>query len=178
MDPDVQLIDADEALLSFGETEKAARKAYFAAIRLGCRELGRELQQGAESPGIWFRGDRELAPDDAGPYIDVIGRSTGPERRPLSAAEFIGKGARHLEVDVVDLASRTRRRHVVEARRLLLTLGRERWGQKAKDLGAALGKKADTISYLAREGIRQRLEEEGFARRYEALDEAMIDDAR
>jgi REP-associated tyrosine transposase len=172
------VIDADEALLSFGETEKAARRAYLTAIRHGCRELGRELQQEAEAPGIWFRGDRDLAPDDAGPYIDVLGRSTGPERMPLSAAEFINKGARHLEIDVADLASRTRRRHVVEARRLLLTLGRERWGQKAKDLGAALGKKADTISYLAREGIRQRLEEEGFARRYEALDEALIDDAR
>jgi len=60
---------------------------------------------------------------------------------------------------------------------LLLTLGRDRWGQKATDLGAALGKKADTISYLAREGIRQRLEVEDFARRYEALDQAMIDDA-
>jgi hypothetical protein len=61
---------------------------------------------------------------------------------------------------------------------LLLTLGRERWNQKAKDLGAALGKKADTISYLAREGIRQRLENDDFAKRYEALDEAMIDDVQ
>ena len=65
---------------------------------------------------------------------------------------------------------------MVEARRLLLTLGRERWGQKATDLGAVLGKKADAISYLAREGIRQRLEDEVVAGRYEALDEAMIGD--
>ena len=171
------VIDVEDALLNFGETEKAARNPYLAAVRLGCRKLGRELQQGTEEPGIWFRTDRDLAPDDTGPYIDVLGRSTGPERRPLPADEFIGKGARHLEIDVADLASRTRRRQVVEARRLLLTLGRERWGQKAKDLGAALGKKADTISYLAREGIRQRLEDDDFARRYEALDEAMIDDA-
>jgi REP element-mobilizing transposase RayT len=170
------LIDADEALLSFGKTEKAARKAYLAAVRLGCRELGRELQQGAEAPGIWQGADHDLAPDDAGAYIDVLGRSTGPERTLLSAEEFIGKGARHLEIDISALASRTRRRHVVEARRLLITLGRERWGQKAKDLGEALGKKADTISYISREGIRQRLEDGDFARRYETLDEAMIDD--
>jgi len=57
---------------------------------------------------------------------------------------------------------------------LLLTLARERWGPKANELGAVLGKKADTISYLAREGIRHRFKDEGFARRYEALDEAMI----
>jgi len=168
------LIDVDESLLSFGENEKAARKAYLAAIRLGCRQLGRGLQQGAEAPGIWFRADRDLEPDDAGPYIDVLGRSTGPERKPLSAEDFIDRGARHLEIDVADLASRTRRRHVVEARRLLLTLGRERWGQKANRLAVVPGKKADTISYLAREGIRHRLIDEDFARRYEALDEAMI----
>ena len=172
------LIDADEALLSFGETEKVARKAYFAAIRLGCRELGREDHQEVEVPGIWFKEDRELATDNTGPYIDFLGRSTGPERTHLSADEFIGSGAQHLGIDVAELASRTRRRHVVEARRLLITLGRERWGQKAKDLGEALGKKADTISYLSREGIRQRLEDGDFARRYETLDEAMIDDAR
>ena len=85
----------------------------------------------------------------------------------------IAKGARILEIGVADLASRSRQRDVVEARRLILALGRERWGQRAKDLGTALGKKADTISYLAREGIRQRLEDEGFSGRYEALDEEL-----
>lgn len=172
------VIDTDETLLSFGETEKVARSGYLAAIRFGCRELGREVGQGGEARGIWVRAERDLEHDDAGPYIDVLGRSTGPERRPLPADEFIAEGARHLEIDVANLASRTRQRHVVEARRLLLALGRERWGQRANELGRALGKKADTISYLAREGIRQRLEDEVFAKRYEDLDEAMIDGSR
>jgi len=170
------LVDTDESLLSFGETEKVARKAYLAAIRLGCRELGRDLQSGSEAPGIWIRADRDLAPDDTGPYVDVLGTSTGPERRGLSADKFISEGARRLGIGVADLASRGRRREVVEARRLLLALGRERWGQKATDLGAILDKNADMIGYLAREGIRQRLEDEVFAERYEALDETMISD--
>jgi hypothetical protein len=168
-------VDVDETLLSFGENERVARKAYHSAIRFGCRELGREVQPESDAPGIWFRADRDLAPDDTGPYVDVLGRSTGPERRGLSADEFITEGARRLGIDVEDLASRGRRREVVEARRLLLALGRERWGQKATDLGAVLGKKADTISYLAREGIKQRLENNDFASRYNALDEVMID---
>jgi len=172
------LVDMDETLLSFGETEKPARKSYLAAIRLGCQELGRENEQGDESARIWARADRDLEHDDAGPYIDVVGRSTGPERGDLTADDFVAEGARHLEVDVADLTSRTRQRHVVEARRLLLALGRERWGQKANELGRALGKKADTISYLAREGIRQRLEDEAFARRYDALDKAMVGEPR
>lgn len=172
------LIDGDESLLSFGETERMARKAYLSAIQFGCRELGRDVQPESDGPGIWVQADRDLAPDDTGPYVDVLGRSTGPERRGLSADEFISEGAWRLGIDVEDLASRGRRRELVEARRLLLALGRERWGQKATDLGAVLGKKADTISYLAREGINQRLEDEGFAERYETLDEAMIGDSR
>ena len=69
------LIDADESLLSFGETAKVAQKAYPAAIRLGCRELGRDVQPESEGLGIWLRADRDLAPDDTGPYVDVLGRS-------------------------------------------------------------------------------------------------------
>lgn len=46
---------------------------------------------------------------------------------------------------------------------------------RGTEMGAVLGKKADTISSLAREGIRQRLENSDFANRYTALDEAMID---
>jgi hypothetical protein len=57
---------------------------------------------------------------------------------------------------------------------LLLALDRERRAIKANELGAALGKKAEIVSYLAREGIRQRLEDRQFAKRYEGLDEAMI----
>ena len=127
-----------------------------------------------EAAGIWLRADRDLEPDGTGPYIDMLGGSIGPERSELPAEVFVAKGARHLEIRVADLASRSRQRDIFEARRLILALGRERWGQKAKDLGTALGKKADTISYLAREGIRQRLEDEGFSGRYEALDEELI----
>mgnify|MGYP001820190576 FL=1 len=169
------LIDMDETLLCFGETEKAARKAYLAAVRFGCRELGGEAHQRTDSMKIWLQADRKLEPDDEGPYVDALGRSTGPERPDLSTVEFMSRGARILGVEVEDLASRTRRRDVVESRRLLRGLGRERWTQRANQLGAVLEKKADTISYLAREGIRQRLEDEGLSRRYEALDQALID---
>ncbi len=167
-------VDADESLLSFGQTERVARKAYLSAIQFGYRELGRDVQPGSDAPGIWAQADRDLAPDDTGPYVGVLGRSTGLEWRGLSADELISEGAQRLGIDLEDLASRGRRREVVESRRLLLALGRERWGQKATDLGTVLGKKADTISYLACEGIRQRLEDEVFAGRYEALGEAMI----
>jgi hypothetical protein len=63
---------------------------------------------------------------------------------------------------------------VVEARRLIITLGRERRAQSTKDLASALHKSADTVTYIQREGVRQRLEDEEFSRRYESLDEELV----
>jgi len=63
---------------------------------------------------------------------------------------------------------------VVEDRHLIVTLGRERWGQCTKELASVLKKSADTVSYLTREGIKHRLEDQAFARRYEWLDAEMI----
>lgn len=104
----------------------------------------------------------------------MLGRSTGPERDDLSAEKFIERSAAILHIDVADLASRSRQHHVVEARRLIITLGRERWAQSTKDLASALHKSADTVTYIQREGVRQRLEDEEFLRRYENLDEELV----
>ncbi len=169
------VIDVDDCLLSFGQTQGEARTAYLSAIRLGCRELGKETEGEARSLRTWFQPDRDLAPDDTGPYIDVLGRSTGPERRELSAEEFIERSASLLHIDLADLVSRSRKHNVVEARRLVVTLGRERWGQSTKGLAFALQKSADTVTYIQREGIRERLEDQMFLRRYEDLDAGLID---
>jgi REP element-mobilizing transposase RayT len=170
------VIDIDDCLLSFGQTQRAARQTYLSAIRLGCRELGKEAGRDSRLPRIWFRPDSDLAPDDEGPYIDVLGRSTGPERYELSAEEFIERSAAILHIDVGELASRSRRNEVVEARRLIITVGRERWAQSTKQLASALQKSADTVTYIQREGVRQRLDDEGFLRRYECLDAALVNE--
>jgi hypothetical protein len=172
------IIDADDSLLSFGQTSREARKNYLSSIRRGCRELGKKAGGGPGSLRTWLRPDRDLAPDDQGPYIDVLGRSTGPERDELTAIEFIERSASVLELDVAELVSRSRQHNLVEARRLVVSLGRERWAQSTKELAAALGKSADTITYIQREGVRQRLNEEEFARRYENLDQLLIGEQR
>jgi chromosomal replication initiation ATPase DnaA len=104
----------------------------------------------------------------------VLGRSTGPERDDLSAEEFIERSAAILHIDVADLASRSRQHRVVEARRLIITLGRERRAQSTKDLASALHKSADTVTYIQHEGVRQRLEDEEFLRHYENLDQGLV----
>jgi putative transposase len=172
------VIDVDDCLLSFGQIQREARRAYLSAIRSGCRDLGREGGGETGSPRIWLRPDRELAPDDSRPYIDVLGRSTGPERGELSAGDFIERCAAILGIDVADLTSRSRRHDVVEARRMIVTLGRERWAQRTKDLASALEKSSDTVTFIQREGTRQRLDDEVFSRRYEKLDHGLIGSER
>jgi hypothetical protein len=66
------------------------------------------------------------------------------------------------------------RSDVVEARRLIITLGRERWAQSTKQLASALQKSADTVTFIQREGVRQRLDDQAFSRRYENLDGALV----
>jgi len=168
------IVDVDQTLLCFGQKEKAARKAYLSAIRRGCKEVTGDDGGPLPSQQVWTPRDRNLTPEDPGPYVDVLGRSTGPERPPISAEEFVARCASVLDVALYDLQSRGRMTPTVEARRMIVALGRERWRQRTKALAAALTKSEDTISYLTREGIQQRVEDEGFSRRYEELDEKLI----
>jgi len=67
---------------------------------------------------------------------------------------------------------------VVEARRLIITLGGERWAQSTKDLASALDKNPDWATSSQREGARQRLDDEAFSRRYKHLDEGLVGGGR
>ncbi len=80
----------------------------------------------------------------------VYNRFASGERDELSAEDFIGRSAAVLDIDVADLASRSRQTHVVEARRLIIALGRERWVQSTKDLASALESSGIAASALGR----------------------------
>jgi putative transposase len=169
------VVDIDQTLLCFGHKEGTARRAYLNAIRRGCREIAGDDDGGTfPADRVWAPHGRDLTPEDPGPYVDVLGRSTGPERLPISAEEFVSRCASVLDVDLDDLRGRWRMTPTVEARRMIVALGRERWRQSTKELATALAKSEDVVSYLTREGVRQRLEDEGFARTYEELDQKLI----
>jgi len=167
------IVDIDQSLLCFGETERLARRSYGSAIQQGCRELG-GTPAAQCSERIWLPNDRALAPNDSAPYVDVLGRSTGPDRHQLNAAEFVRECAAVLDIEVETVVGRTRNLRAVEARRLLLALGRERWAQSTNELAKALARSADTVTYITREGIARRLEDPGFERMYETLDAELI----
>jgi REP element-mobilizing transposase RayT len=169
------VVDIDQTLLCFGHKERTARRAYLSAIRRGCRDVAGDDSGPPLLDRVWAPHGRDLTPEDPGPYVDVLGRSTGAERLPISAGDFVSRCASVLDVDLDDLRGRGRMTPTVEARRVIVALGRERWRQSTKELAAALAKSEDVVSYLTREGVRQRLEDEDFARMYEELDEKLIE---
>lgn len=171
------LVDVDDALLCFGETARAARRTYLSAMLAGCGGLG-SSQAAAAAPfrSLLWR-EHELEPKAGQEYVDILGRSTGLERPSMPARQFIEELCRILGAAPATLASRSRDRSTAESRRIVATLGVERWGQKGRELGRVLGKNSDMVSAWVGEGVRRRIEDAGFARRLDDLDRALAESA-
>jgi REP element-mobilizing transposase RayT len=171
------LMDADDALLCFGETARAARRSYLSAMRAGCEGLGRSRASAAAPfPALTWR-DHDLEPKADQEHLDVLGRSTGRDRPTMAAGRFIEELCRILGATPATLASRSRDRSTAEARRIVATLGVERWGQKGRELARVLGKNSDMVSAWVGQGVRRRLIDAGFARRLDDLDRTLTESA-
>jgi len=172
------LIDVDDALLCFGETRRAARHAYRSAIEAGASgEDGGGLGARGGLRGLsWF--DSELEPRPGQAYVDMMGRSTGRERGRLTAHEFVEATCRLLDVDMEVIASRARDRASAESRRIIATLGVERWGQSGRELAEVLNKNSDVVSWWVGEGVRRRIGEPSFSELLDELDERLDRETR
>ena len=162
------LVDVDEMLLCFGETRKAARLSYLRAIRFGID------QEAPETKPIWHpfgeRRDQLIQVASDAPHMDFLGRSTDLDRPSLEADEFLRRVCELGAIDLEKLASRTRDRDTAGNRRLVVTLGVERWHQKGTALAMVLNKNPDVVSWWVGEGIRRRQEDEEFAATIDLLD--------
>ena len=162
------LVDVDEMLLCFGATQKAARQSYLRAIRIGIDPDGPEIEP------TWHpfdgKNDQPLQVDTDAHHVDVLGRSTDLERPSLEAYEYIQQVCELAGFEAEHLASRARDRHTAANRRLVVTLGVERWHQKGTALASVLNKNTDVVSWWVGEGIRRRLEDEQFATELDRLD--------
>lgn len=160
----------DDALLCFDERLKAARRAYLAGIRAGVNEF-----RGGQEPTM-IEGLRSLVWTDR----DLVGRASGSagsessaegwERPRLEADEFVAQMCQLLGADLERLAGRTRDPETAQARRIVATLGVERWQLRCIDLARVLHKNPDVVSWRASLGSRRRLEDAAFAARIESLD--------
>lgn len=160
------LVDVDEMLLCFAPTRRIARHAYLCAINAGA-----ELAGGGEG---WHpfgaQPDDELVTDSASPKIDFLRRSTEALRPQLDAAQFVRLVCGVAGIDADRLASRARDRQTALARRLVVTLGVERWRQRGTELARVLAKNSDVVSWWVGEGAKRRLEDDQFAVEFDAID--------
>lgn len=165
------LVDVDEMLLCFGETQKAARQSYLRAIRIGVDPNAPEIES------TWhpfnYTKDTPLQVNADAFFVDVLGRSTDLERPTLEADEFIKQVCKLAGFDFEHLASRARDRETAGARRLVVTLGVERWRQKGTALACVLKKNPDVVSWWVGEGIRRRLKDEEFTTKLDKLDKKL-----
>lgn len=161
------VVDADDTLTIFGETLRAARVRYLQSVRQGCPGDAELMKL-----PWWRRSDRELRPKDV-EHVDILGRSTGLERPKLTVNDFFERICRLLEVDEDRLAGRARDSETASLRRLVSTLGIERWEQRVSELAKAMNKHPDVVSSWASKGGRERLEDEAFSTALDDLDRGL-----
>jgi hypothetical protein len=106
---------------------------------------------------------------------DMLGVTTALERPRLSAERYVELVSDLLEVEPARLASRVRDRETADLRRVVATLGVERWSQQGTALAAVLNKNSDVVSWWVGEGVRRRLEDADFARRLDDLDRKLAE---
>ncbi len=159
------LVDRDLVFSLFGGTRRQALHAYWGL-----------LKQEGKAP--WLDGRLEMLPwwnnapldETSGRGLDALGRSASPERRQVSAEQFITRLSPLLGVPIDDLASVKRAPAIVEAREVAGVLAVERWGIGVKALADALGKSRDGVSLWVRRGADRRRTDPGFAGRLDDLD--------
>lgn len=162
------LVDVDEMLLCFGEMQSAARRSYLRAIRIGIDPDAPGEEPAWHPSGII--GDAPLRTDTGAIQVDLQGRTTDLERPPLEATEFVRRVCDLAGFDVDQLASRARDRTAADARKVVATLGVERWAQRRTALAAVLNKNPDVVSFWAGQGARRRQEDPDFAATLDELD--------
>ena len=135
--------------------------------KMGCPEAAPETPTGAV-----IRTRKILKPgtDTDAVHVDFLGRSTDVERPSMEANDFLRRVCELAEIDFEKLASRARDQDTAGKRRLVVTLGVERWRQKGTQLAKVLNKNPDVVSWWVGEGIRRRQEDEEFAARFDMLD--------
>jgi len=164
------ILDVDDTLLVFGETVRKARRAYLRTLD-SSDQTEWSVDQFRALPW-WKRRDRQLEPKDA-EYVDVLGRSSGLERPVVEARIFVERICVLTGEDIEAVAGRGRDSATAESRKIIATLGIERWGQRAKELALVLNKHPDVVSNWASTGGAQRQVGSSFSSRLDDLDKKL-----
>jgi len=169
------LVDPDQLLLVFGSRREEARKTYLESM-----SASRDEPWAGAGPGAlpWWRFGRSGQAEQDGdlgigagtPFVDELGCGTAVERPFLVAGDFIERVSNALAVSAEEMAGRTKRREVVRAREILMTLAVERYGLRVTDVAAALGARYDSASVWGRRGAQRRSRDREFLHTIDELD--------
>ena len=166
------LTDVDGVLALFGDTVRAARRAYVRAIKGARKEEWRDKRPGG-LPWWGREVDRPVEPVPPSAWVDELGRSTGFEREPMEPDEFIKRCCEVLNVSLEEIAGRGKGRQISRTRYLIAALGIERWGMNAKPMAGLVGRWPEAVSRWASRGAEMRVESEAFRDAYERLDQTL-----
>jgi DNA-directed RNA polymerase specialized sigma24 family protein len=167
-------LDVDEMLLVFGESRRAAKRAYLSAL-----EAGREAEWSTELPGRlpwWTLGrprrseDEDLEIDLERPRVDAQGLSTAVERPQLELPALLELGAAAAGLRVEQLGAKTRDAETAASRQAVLLVLVERYGAKVGEIAEELGKSRETVSRWLAAASRRRAEARAFGRALDDLD--------
>ena len=92
------------------------------------------------------------------PHLDELGRSAARERPLLQAETFVQRTLDVLGYTAEELSGRGKRREVVRAREILMTLGVERYHLRVTEMAAVLGVRYHSACLWSRRGATRRLE--------------------
>jgi len=169
---DKPLTDVEQTLSIYGETLRASRRHYVRALK-----GARESEWKGELPGRlpWWKREPDRPLDEVEPaaWIDERGVSSGRPRRRMNAERFVASACRILDQDVAEVVGKGSSRRQTRARVLLAVVGVERWNQSSREIGKALGRRADVVSRWVRWGAERRLEDPGFGKAYDDLDQQL-----
>jgi len=164
--------DPEEARCCFASVKRRR-----SPVETTCARFESESTRKPEIESSWHPLDRikddPLETDATAIHVDLLGRSTDLERPALEAGEFVRRVCELADFGFEVLASKVRDRDTAGKRRIIATLGVERWRQKGTELAAVLKKNQDVVSWWVGEGVRRRLEDEAFAAEIDRLDKEL-----
>jgi hypothetical protein len=171
------LADVDQTLGIYGDTLRKSRRHYVRALK-GVRESEWEGELPGRLPWWKREPDRPLGDVEPSVWIDERGISSGRKRRQMSAEDFLASACRLLGQDFAAVTGKGYARRETMDRILLAAVGVERWHQRPRDLGRALGRRADVVSRWVRWGAKRRQEDLEFGEAYDDLDRRLSENER
>jgi REP element-mobilizing transposase RayT len=169
-----ELVDVEEALLSFDENRSVARKRYLLHVR-SCAEA-RWSRKGVRSLPWWssVKDNEELVtPRFGNDYWDYLGARINIERPDVSLERLLCLVCEHLDLDQKRLVGCSRRGSDAEARKLFTLLAIERYGHRVVDVSKLIQKNPGSVSRLLAQA-KARCEDDSLLKQIEDLDRHII----